>query len=58
MKVKCTETSIIAKNTGVEQKQVYQSAIVHLNTKELTPFEASMAIWYLATGKNNEQWMD
>ena len=48
-----TKTSLIAKNTGVEQKQVYQSATAHLkinkSTRELTAGEASKVIEYLAT---------
>lgn len=48
-----TKTSIIAKNTNVEQAQVYKSAASHLkinkSTKELTAYEASKIIEYLTT---------
>lgn len=47
------KTSNISKNTGVDQKQVYQSAAAHLkidkSTKELTAQEASKIIEYLST---------
>lgn len=47
------KTNNISKNTGVDQKQVYQSAAAHLkinkSTKELTAQEASKIIEYLST---------
>ena len=48
------KTNNIAKASGVEQAQVYQSAVAHLginnkSTKELTSQEASKVIEYLST---------
>lgn len=47
------KTNNISNNTGVDQKQVYQSAASHLKinkaTKELTAMEASKIIEYLST---------
>lgn len=47
------KTNNISNNTGVDQKQVYQSAVTHLkinkSTKELTAMEASKIIEYLST---------
>lgn len=47
------KTANISKTTGVDQKQVYQSAATHLKinkaTKELTAQEASKIIEYLTT---------
>jgi len=48
------KTNNIAKATGVEQAQIYQSAVAHLginnkSTKELTSQEASKVIEYLST---------
>lgn len=48
-----TKTSIISKNTNVQQAQVYKSAANHLkidkSTRELTASEASKVIEYLTT---------
>jgi hypothetical protein len=48
-----TKTSLISKNTSVQQAQVYKSAADHLKidktTRELTASEASKVIEYLAT---------
>ena len=54
MKAIGAKTNNIAKATGVEQAQIYQSAVAHLginnkSTKELTSQEASKVIEYLST---------